>query len=101
MRSERRAAPRASVQVLFNKYIDGVPFAAEALEVSETGMLVRRVHEPERPRATYAVEIEAGEGPPRWLCVASVWRWGDFEALAFVGHGDEDRRRLGELARAS
>ena len=63
--SERRAAPRRPVDVYFNKYIDGQPFVCEAIELSTTGMLVRKIHEPDAPRACYAVEIasmtESGE----------------------------------------
>jgi hypothetical protein len=57
MELDRRSAPRTPAHLYFNKYIDGVPHLCEALEISMTGMLVRRVHEPDEDLACYAVEI--------------------------------------------
>ncbi len=101
MATERRAAPRRSAHVYFNKYIDGHPYLCEAVELSTTGMLVRRVHEPDAPRAAYAVELAAGPLDPGaerlWLCASPVWQNGELEALAFVGHSDRDRGMLQRL----
>jgi hypothetical protein len=94
-RAERRAAPRTPAHVYLNKYIDGHPYLCEAVELSATGMLVRRVHEPDAPRAAYALELAAGPleaGEPRvWLCASPVWADGDLEALRFVECSDRDR----------
>src|SRR5262249_12263470 len=93
---DRRAAPRVVAGIYFNKYIDGQPFLCEALEVSTSGMLTRKVHEPTAPRACYAVEIAAC--PPAsqtetgsdetaeriWLCATPVWSDGCVEALGFI-----------------
>jgi hypothetical protein len=102
--SERRAAPRRSVDVYFNKYIDGQPFVCEAIELSTTGMLVRKIHEPDAPRACYAVEIasmsESGE-ERIWLCATPVWSDGKVEALGFVGQSERDRERLARLLDAA
>ncbi|HVY44622.1 MAG TPA: PilZ domain-containing protein [Minicystis sp.] len=100
MSSERRAAARRKVDVYFNKYIDGQPFVCEAIELSESGMLVRRIHEPDAPRACYAVEIAAhgGGGEERiWLCATSVWSDGKVEALGFIGQSERDKTRLAKL----
>jgi hypothetical protein len=98
MQLERRAAPRAEARLLFNKYIDGHPHLCEAVELSTTGMLARRVHEPDAQRAAYAVEIASGpleHGAPRvWLCASPVWSRGDLEALRFVECSDRDRALL-------
>lgn len=94
---DRRRAPRKRVSVLFNKYVDGTPFVAEALEVSATGMLVRRIAEPDLPQACYAVEIGAPDGPARWLCATRIWRDGDFEALSFVAHSEADRAHIASI----
>ena len=98
---ERRAAPRRLANVYFNKYIDGQPYACEAVELSATGMLLRRIHEPDASRACYAVELAsgAGAGPEDrvWLCASPVWTAGELEALHFVAQSDRDRERLGAL----
>jgi hypothetical protein len=103
---ERRAAPRRSAHVYFNKYIDGQPYLCEALEMSTSGMLVRRVHEPDAPRACYALELAPGPLAPGeeriWLCASPVWRSGDLEALSFVAQSDRDRTLYdGLLARVA
>ena len=98
METERRAAPRRSAQVYFNKYIDGQPYLCETLEISETGMLIRRVAEPDATRACYALELAAGPLDPGeeriWLCASPVWQSGDVEALRFVAQSDRDRALL-------
>jgi hypothetical protein len=118
MLADRRAAPRSRSAVYFNKYIDGQPYLCEALELSTSGMLVRRVHEPDAPRACYAVELAlvdvrgsgAASGPsPQtpvegdrlWLCASSVWSDGELEALRFVAQSDDDRRRMERLIAAT
>lgn len=98
MENERRAAPRRSAQVYFNKYIDGQPYLCETVEISETGMLLRRVAEPDAPRACYALELAAGPLDPGeerlWLCATPVWQAGDLEALRFVAQSERDRAAL-------
>ncbi len=98
MENERRAAPRRSAQVYFNKYIDGHPYLCEALELSETGMLIRRVAEPDTKSACYALELAAGPLMPGeeriWLCASPVWQRGSVEALRFVAQSDRDRALL-------
>lgn len=101
METERRAAPRRSAHVYFNKYIDGQPHLCEAVELSASGMLLRKIHEPEAPRACYALELAAGPmGPGEeriWLCASPVWSEGGFEALRFVAQSDRDRTLLDGL----
>lgn len=100
MENERRRAPRAPARVYFNKYIDGRPHVAEALALSATGMLARRVHEPDALRAAYAVEIalpDATVGERVWMCASPVWRSDDREALVFVESSARDRALLERL----
>ena len=101
METERRAAPRRSAHVYFNKYIDGHPYLCEAVELSATGMLARRVNEPDAPRACYAVELAAGPLAPGeqriWLCATPVWSAEGLEALQFVAQSPRDRELLDEL----
>ncbi len=103
METERRAAPRRSARVYLNKYIDGHPYLCEALSLSATGMLIRRVAEPDAPRACYALELAPGPLEPGeeriWLCASPVWSAGDFEALRFVAQSDRDRTLLEGLMR--
>lgn len=98
MEIERRAAPRRPANVYFNKYIDGQPYLCEALDVSESGMLLRRVAEPDASRACYAIELAAGPLSPGearlWLCASPVWQAGDLEAVRFVAQSDRDRKEL-------
>ncbi len=100
METERRSAPRSPASIYFNKYIDGQPHLCEAIELSSTGMLVRKVHEPEAARACYAIEIKiapGSEGCGVWLCATPVWSSGPFEALGFVGQSPRDRELIEAL----
>lgn len=90
------------MQLLFNKYVDGVPHLCELLEVSMSGALVRGMGGPDAPRASYALELaaDAGDGASNrrvWLCATPVWRSGRYEALAFVGQSKMDRLKLASL----
>lgn len=104
---ERRVAPRTPIHIYFNKYIDGMPHLCEAVEISMTGVLLRRVHEPDATRACYALEIaEAGDPGPEpaervWLCAAPVWRLGQYEALSFVSPSHLDKLKLADLLASS
>jgi hypothetical protein len=98
MNVERRAAPRSPARVLFNRYVDGQPHLCEAVELSTTGMLARRVHAPEPPRDTYLLEMAPGPLQPgkerAWVCATPVWQKGEYEALSFVECSDRDRELI-------
>ncbi len=99
MSIERRIGRRALTHLFCNQYIDGTPCLSEALELSMSGALVRRVLGPGLDRASYAIEIaepRSDEGR-LWLCASPVWRIGDYEALKFVGASPTDRLRLADL----
>jgi hypothetical protein len=98
---ERRRAPRSAAGVYFNKHVDGHAFLAQAVELSATGMLARRVSEPEGERSAYAVELALPGAPAServWTVASPVWRKGDIEALVFVETSDEDKALLDSLA---
>ena len=99
MNVDRRSSPRVRANVYFNKYIDGQPYLCEALELSATGMLARRVHEPDAPLACYALELAGttDEAERLWLCATPVWTNGDLQALSFVAQSDRDRKRIADL----
>lgn len=86
MGDDRRKMPRAALTgILFNKYIDGFPFTGELLDLSETGVRVRRIHEPDLVRESYPVEIELPGIPERlWLWARTVWTDDDEQALRFI-----------------
>ncbi len=101
--SERRSAPRQRVDLLFNKYIDGMPHVCRTIDVSEGGLLLERVSEPEIDREFYPVEIglmeASGDRPPErvWLWARQVWTDGTRQALRFIGVEDRDLRKLNRL----
>jgi hypothetical protein len=99
MQRERRSGRRARVSLFLNQYIDGAPHLAEAVELSMSGALVRRVIGPEIDRASYALELAApGRETERvWLCASPIWRIGAFEAVRFVAQGAADRLKLANL----
>lgn len=101
---ERRRAARRAVQLYFNKYIDGVPYTCEALELSTSGVLLRKIAEPDVVRDAYAVEIGPEYAAPEerlWLYATLVWSLGPYEALGFVGPSRENHRRLLDLIERS
>jgi hypothetical protein len=102
--SDRRIAPRTRVDLLFNKYIDGYPHLCRTIDVSEGGMLLERVSEPEIDREFYPVEIglmetETSERAPErvWLWAKQVWTDGTRQALKFIGVEERDLRKLNRL----
>ena len=100
--SERRRDPRASFGLIFlNKYIDGFPHLASLIEMSASGMLVRKIHEPCVQKDFYSVELGIPwvPGERLWLWTRCVRDFGDRQALRFVGMGIEERTRIEEIVR--
>ena len=100
---DRRGEPRAGIYdelgvVLLNKYVDGSPHIVQLVDLSEGGMLVRKIHEPEPARDFYSIEIEVPQSNKRlWLWTRRVWSARNWEALRFVGVGTKDRAQLRSL----
>lgn len=89
--------------VLFNKYIDGHPYAAELVDLSLHGMLVRTIREPNLTRDSYSVELGVkGTNERIWLWARKVWEFGNRQALRFEATNTADQIRLQNLlARAA
>ncbi|MDB4936091.1 MAG: hypothetical protein JWP87_3063 [Labilithrix sp.] len=101
MKSERRGDGRARFAGIFaNKYIDGIPHVVELLDVSASGLQVRRILEPESSSMTYPLELEVG-GVTLWAWTRRVWRRGNREALRIVSADSLDRARLRKFLRAA
>lgn len=101
MNSERRGDGRARFAGVFaNKYIDGIPHVVELLDVSASGLKVRRILEPESAATTYPLELSVG-GVTLWAWTRRVWRRGSREALRIVSADSVDRARLRKFLRAA
>lgn len=101
MNSDRRTDGRARFVGLFaNKYIDGTPHVVELLDVSASGLRVRRILEPESATQTYPLELSIG-GLTFWAWTRRVWRSGNREALRIVSADSVDRARLRKLLRGA
>jgi hypothetical protein len=107
---ERRTQPRARLgPVLLNKYIDGTPHMVVLVDISESGMLIRKIHEPNLPRTYYSVELAVpspgdeadDDGLERmWLWTRSVRTTGEFDeyqALRFIGLDMATREKIARL----
>ena len=55
--SPRRSFVPEPEPVFANKYIDGLPYAVEILDVSATGFAVRSIAEPSSAKDTFALEL--------------------------------------------
>lgn len=101
MKSDRRGDGRARFAGVFaNKYIDGIPHVVELLDVSSSGLQVRRILEPESTSMTYPLELSLG-GVTLWAWTRRVWRRGNREALRIVSADAVDRARLRKFLRAA
>ena len=98
---DRRYYPRARFAgVLLNKYIDGYPYAVEMLDLSERGMRIRQIREPNTRSQYFSLEVELpattdhAEGRRIWLWARQVWSRNGEQALRFVGLEDDERTAL-------
>jgi hypothetical protein len=100
---ERRVSGRASVVDAYaNKYIDGVPHAVRLVDVSESGLRIRRLvsWQPETTRDAFPLELWLG-GSTLWAWTRRVWRWGPWEALTIVSADALDHARFKRFLRGS
>jgi hypothetical protein len=101
MKSDRRGDGRARFAGVFaNKYIDGIPHVVELLDVSASGLQVRRILEPESASMTYPLELSVG-GVTLWAWTRRVWRRGNREALRIVSADTVDRARFRKFLRGA
>ena len=101
MKSDRRTDGRARFRGTFaNKYIDGIPHLVELVDISASGLQVRRILEPETTSMTYPLELSVG-GVTLWAWTRQVWRSGDREALRMVSTDTVESARLRKFLRAA
>jgi hypothetical protein len=101
MKSDRRGDGRARFAGVFaNKYIEGIRHVVEIIDVSATGLKIRRILEPENATVTYPLELSMG-GVTLWAWTRRVWRRGNREALRIVSADALDRARLRKFLRAA
>lgn len=82
-----------------NKYIDGLPYTVEILDVSPTGFSVRNILEPSTTKETFALELCLDE--KRFFTWARrVRRDGDHEAYQILAIDPLDRARLKKFLRS-
>jgi hypothetical protein len=102
---ERRRSSRARLEPLFcNKYIDGMPYLAEVVDVSPTGILLRTTIEPVRQpdcfSGSFSIELDVPGNPIRlWLWGRTVRREGQYHAIELLGTELFDRASLAQLVR--
>jgi len=95
----RRTTQRSALHgVLLNKYVGGFPYAVSLVDLSETGIRVRSLIEPETSEKNCAIELEVpGTGDRLWLWAREVWRSGKKQALTFSGLTSGDRAMIRAL----
>ena len=86
--------------VFANKYIDGRPYTVELLDVSASGLSIRRISEPETaPCDSFALEL-CVEGDHRIFTWARrLRRTGETEAYRVLAADPLDRARLRKFLR--
>ncbi|MBX3188683.1 MAG: hypothetical protein KF819_16820 [Labilithrix sp.] len=99
-RNDGRATFGQRERVFANKYIDGIPHVVELIDASASGLLIRRILEPESDRETYPLELCIGS-LTLWAWTRRVWRSGRREALRIVCADPIGRARLRKLLRAA
>jgi hypothetical protein len=96
---DRRVADRARFAGLFvNKFLGGLPHLARVLDLSASGMMVRKVFEPTVAQPCFALELGIPwKGDRFWIWARCVRDWGDLQALRFLGLAEHERERLAEI----
>ena len=99
---ERRSAPRVSIDLLFNKHVNGYPRLCRATNVSRTGMKATLFLEPDCVAESAAIELRLpGDRESIWAWARTVRADGRERALRFQALHHRDQRRLDAfLARA-
>lgn len=93
--SERRSAPRKSIDIFFNKYLEGHPYLCRALDVSKGGLLAQTHIEPDRQADSFPIEIRfPGQERSLWLWGRTVRRRQSLQAIEFVGLRRREKTHL-------
>ena len=98
--TERRAADRRPIEILFNKYVDGHPQLCRVTDLSAEGLLAVRLGGPEHEPEAFAIELRLpGDAQVIWAWAHAVWRRGRKEAVRFVAIERQDARRIQRFLR--
>lgn len=102
---DRRRTPRTTLRpgVYCNTFVDGHPFLGQILDLSPTGIRLKRVGTPvENTRAWTPLELGIpGEARRIFLCGERVRDTGDDASYVFVGLEPGDEAFLSELVEHS
>lgn len=101
LKSERRSSNRARLEPIFcNKYVDGLPYLAKIVDVSEEGLLLRTTIEPEKYAECFSIELQVPGNPTTlWLWARTVRRTNGEHAVRLIGTELFDRASLAQLVR--
>ena len=99
---ERRTSLRAKLgqSLWLNKFVEGCPHLAELVEVSDSGLVIRTIHEPSNHEGTFALELSIpGSNHRMWLWAEKVRTIGALQAVRIVHADLLERAALRQLAR--
>ena len=92
---ERRQSSRKSVDVFFNRFLNGYPYLCRAVDLSTTALLVETFAEPESDANRFSLEFRfPGDKESLWLWARRVRREGQREALEFVSMSGPAQKRI-------
>jgi hypothetical protein len=96
---ERRASPRAPVDILFNKYVAGRPHLCRATDISRDGLLAEPFREPASAETHVGLQLEVPGTRHIISCAGRITRRGpDGSAgIAFCGLAPEHQALLDAL----
>ncbi len=100
--AERRSSTRARLvkPLWLNKYIEGHPYLAELIDLSDEGLLIRIIREPLNQEDSFSLELGVpGTAQRMWLWARSVRRVGDTQAVQISYADMLERARLRQLVR--
>ncbi len=99
---ERRISLRARLAkpLWLNKYIEGHPYLAELIDLSEEGLLLRLIREPLNQEDSFPLEFGVPGTPQRmWLWARSIRRVGQTQAVQIAYADMLERAQLRQLVR--
>jgi hypothetical protein len=93
--NERRNCRRKTLDLFFNKFLNGHPYLCRTIDVSPKGVLAVTYTEPDTQAESFPVELRLPNSHESlWLWAKTV-RWtGRQQAMKFVRVGRRDRARL-------
>jgi hypothetical protein len=92
---DRRRETREPIDLLFNKYVAGYPYACRARDISRSGVRAVALHEPDSKVRSATLELRLpGDEQTLWVWAEQVWRHGKERAMRFVALHDRDQDRL-------